>query len=131
MPHALPRPVLAAAVLAAGLAAAPAAAQAPPAANPAIAALLAQGAHWAGQNRPDLALRAYELVLAADPHNPEALAGAVQAEAALGNRPAAERLLAQLRALVPPGDARLQAAERGLRAATLDRAVLADARRLA
>lgn len=131
MPHALPRPVLAAAVLAAGLAAAPAAAQAPPAANPAIAALLAQGAHWAGQNRPDLALRAYERVLAADPHNPEALAGAVQAEAALGNRPAAERLLAQLRALVPPGDARLQAAERGLRAATLDRAALADARRLA
>ncbi|MCX7686080.1 MAG: cellulose synthase subunit BcsC-related outer membrane protein [Acetobacteraceae bacterium] len=119
----------AAAVVAAALAGGPAAAQAP--ASPAIAALLAQGAHWAGQNRPDLALRAYERALAADPQNPEALAGAAQAEAALGNRAAAERLLGQLRALVPPGDPRLVSAERGIRVAITDRAALADARRLA
>lgn len=122
-----------AAALAAALAATavsqPAMAQAP--ATPAIVALLAQGSHWAGQNRPDLALRAYERVLAADPRNPEALAGAAQAEAALGNRSAAERRLADLRAVVAPGDPRLIAAERGLRAAATDRAALADARRLA
>jgi tetratricopeptide (TPR) repeat protein len=121
--------MLAGALAMAAVAALPAMAWAQP--SPAIAALLAQGAHWAGQNRPDLALRAFERVLAADPRNPDALAGAAQAEAALGNRSAAERRLAELRAAVAPDDPRLVAAERGLRAAATDRAALADARRLA
>jgi tetratricopeptide (TPR) repeat protein len=126
----MPRLTVPAAFVAALLAAPAAMAQAP-AANPAIAALIAQGTHWTGQNRPDLALRAYERALAADPRNPDALAGAARAQATLGNRAAADRLLAELRAVLPAGDPRLAATERGLRAATTDAAAIADARRLA
>ncbi|MBV1796702.1 cellulose biosynthesis protein BcsC [Siccirubricoccus sp. G192] len=98
--------------------------------NGAVAALLRQGGHWRQQNRADLALRTYERVLAAEPANAEALAGAAQAEAQLGNRSAAEALLARLRQAAP-GDPRLAEVEAGIRGAGLDSAGLAEARRLA
>jgi len=100
-------------------------------ANPAITVLLAQGAHWVGQNRPDLALRAFERALAAEPRNPDALAGAARAQGQLGNAAAAERSMAELRTLLPTGEPRLVAAEAGMRGATMDRTALAEARRLA
>jgi Tfp pilus assembly protein PilF len=115
-------------LLGALLAAAPAAAQAP--ANGALATLLSQAEFWLGQNRPDQALRALERVLAAEPDNPDALARAARAHAALGDRATAERLLARLRQ-VSPGDARLPAAEEALRSAVIDPAGLAEARALA
>ncbi|WP_198378962.1 tetratricopeptide repeat protein, partial [Neoroseomonas rubea] len=71
----------------------PAAAQPTPGA---LGILLQQARHWQEQNRPDLALRAYERVLATAPRNPEALAGAAEAQAALGNRTEAEALIARL-----------------------------------
>ncbi|GGC26566.1 cellulose biosynthesis protein [Siccirubricoccus deserti] len=115
------------ALLGLALAAGPAIAQE----NGAVGALLRQGAHWQEQNRPDLALRSFERVLAAEPTNATALAGAARAEAQLGNATAAEALLTRLRQGVPAGDARVQDAEAGLRGARLDREGLAEARRLA
>lgn len=97
----------------------------------ALGTLLAQGEHWLRENRPDLAIAAFERVLGADPTNADALAGAAQAEAARGNRGAAEALLARLRRAVGPGDPRIAAAEARLRGAAIDRDTLAEARRLA
>jgi hypothetical protein len=74
--------VLAAAALAAGLP--PAAAQQQPplpvaASQTAVSALLDQASFWRLQNRPDMALRAFERVLVADPDHLDALAGAAAA----------------------------------------------------
>ena len=117
------------------LAAAPAAAQVLAVATPsgsekAIAALLAQANYWRLQNRPDQVARALDRVLAVDPRNPEALASAAQAQAQLGNRAAADALIARLRA-ASPADPRLQEADVTVRAATIDQDALLDARRLA
>ncbi|WP_149537184.1 cellulose biosynthesis protein BcsC [Siccirubricoccus phaeus] len=117
-----------AAALAAGLLLAPGAAMAQ---QNALATLLAQGEHWLRENRPELAITAFNRVLGADPANPDALAGAAAAEAAQGNRAAAEALLARLRRAVGAGDPRLAAAESRLRGAAIDREALAEARRLA
>jgi len=97
--------------------------------NGAVAALLMQARHWQEQNRPDLALSAYERVLAADPRNAEALAGAAAAEAARGNRTAAEALLARLRGVAPAAPA-VAAAEEALRGSAVNRATIEEARRL-
>ena len=116
-----------AALLAAALAAPlPALAQG----NAALAALVQQGRHWQAQQRPDLALRSFERALLADPQSPEALAGAAEAQAALGNRPAAEALLARLRA-VSPGTPAVAAAQEALRGSQVERSAIEDARRLA
>lgn len=95
----------------------------------AVTVLLQQARHWQEQNRPDLALSAFERVLAADPRNADALAGAAAAQAALGNRQAAEALLARLRE-VAPGTVAAAGARDALRAATTDRAAIDEARRL-
>lgn len=99
--------------------------------NGAIAVLLAQGAHWQGQDRPELALGAFERVLAADPSHAAALAGAAQAQAALGNQAAAQALLARLRQVTGSADPRAAEAEARVRGEAMDRDLLADARRLA
>ncbi|HZF74919.1 MAG TPA: cellulose synthase subunit BcsC-related outer membrane protein [Acetobacteraceae bacterium] len=99
--------------------------------NGAMATLLAQGEHWLAQNRPDLALSSFERVLVVEPGNAQALAGAAQAQAARGNRAAADAIVAQLRQQLGSVDPRLGAAESRLREASVDREVLADARRLA
>ncbi|MFZ4409630.1 MAG: tetratricopeptide repeat protein, partial [Paracraurococcus sp.] len=130
--------LLAGSALLAALAATPAAAQMFAAAAPgpssgsdkAIAALLEQANYWKLQNRPDQVARALDRVLAVDPRNGEALAGAAQAQAQLGNRAAADALIARLRA-ASPGDARLQETDVTVRAATVDQTAVAEARRLA
>lgn len=95
----------------------------------ALAALVQQGRHWQAQQRPDLALRSFERALLADPNSPDALAGAAEAQAALGNRPAAEALLARLRA-VAPGAPVVAAAQEALRGSQVERSAIEDARRL-
>ncbi|WP_431271076.1 tetratricopeptide repeat protein [Dankookia sp. P2] len=96
----------------------------------AIAVLLEQANYWRLQNRPDQVVRALERVLAVDPRNPEALASAAQAQAQLGNRAAADALIARLRA-ASPADQRLQETDVTVRAATIDQNALLEARRLA
>ncbi|CAH0150961.1 cellulose biosynthesis protein BcsC [Roseomonas sp. CECT 9278] len=97
--------------------------------NGALAALVQQGRHWQAQQRPDLALRSFERALLADPSSPDALAGAAEAQAALGNRPAAEALLARLR-VVAPGAPAVAAAQEALRGSQVERSAIEDARRL-
>ncbi len=132
--HDLPRSALAGAVLAAALAAGPAAAQTlaarPAASETAIATLLEQANFWRLQNQPAQAARALDRVLAIDPRNAEALAGAAQAQAQLGNQAAADALIARLRA-VAPADPRLLETDVAVRAATVDQGAVAEARRLA
>ena len=104
----------------------------PPAPAGAASALLAQASYWQAQNRPDLALNAFERVLAAAPDNTAALAGAAQAQAALGNRAASEALLARLRRVAGPTNTRVVSdAEARVRGETVDREAIAEARRLA
>ncbi|MFC7473309.1 cellulose synthase subunit BcsC-related outer membrane protein [Dankookia sp. GCM10030260] len=117
------------------LAALPAAAQVLAVATPsgsekAIAALMEQANYWRLQNRPDQVVRTLERVLTVDPRNPEALASAAQAHAQLGNRAAADALMARLRA-ASPADQRLQETDVTVRAATIDQNALLEARRLA
>lgn len=116
------------AVAAAGLAG-PALAQTQAPATGALTVLLQQARHWQEQNRPDLALLSFDRALAADPRNAEALAGAAQAQAAMGNRQAAEALLARLRA-VAPGSAGIANAQEALRGAAVSRDTITEARRL-
>jgi Tfp pilus assembly protein PilF len=131
-------PLIAAALALPGVALAQVPAQAParPAApaqggrEGAIAALLDQANYWRLQNRPELVVRTLERVLVVDPRNVEALAGAAQAHAQLGNRQPAESYLARLRQ-VAPDDPRLGETDITVRAATVDISALAEARRLA
>ncbi len=75
-------------------------------------------------------VRTLERVLAVDPRNADALAGAAQAQAQVGNRPAAEGYLARLRQIAP-NDPRVAETDINVRAATVDQGALAEARRLA
>ncbi|MBL6454955.1 BCSC C-terminal domain-containing protein [Belnapia sp. T6] len=112
-------------------AAAPATPQAVhPGTDPAVAALLDQANYWRLQNRPELVLRTLERVLAVDPRNAEALSGAAQSQAQLGNRQAAEGYLTRLKQLAP-NDPRLSETDITVRAATVDQSALNEARRLA
>ena len=117
---------LLAAVFGAALAGAPALAQD----TRGVQALLDQANYWRLQNRPELVVRTLERVLAVDPRNADALAGAAQAQAQVGNRPAAEAYLARLRQ-VAPNDPRVAETDINVRAATVDQGALAEARRLA
>ena len=95
-----------------------------------VQALLDQANYWRLQNRPELVVRTLERVLAVDPRNADALAGAALAQAQSGNRPAAEGYLARLRQ-VAPNDPRVAETDINVRAATVDQGALAEARRLA
>ncbi len=97
--------------------------------NGALAVLLQQARYWQDQNRPDLAIRSYDRALAADPRNADALAGAAEAQAAMGNRQAAEALLARLRS-VAPGTSAIAGAQDALRGAAVNRDTIEEARRL-
>lgn len=94
-----------------------------------IQALLDQANYWRLQNRPELVVRTLERVLAVDPSNADALAGAAQAQAQIGNRSAAEGYLARLRQAAPQ-DPRVSETDINVRAATVDQGALAEARRL-
>jgi tetratricopeptide (TPR) repeat protein len=121
--------LLGAVALAALAQGAPARAQAPAPANGAVGVLLQQARYWQQQNRPDLALSSFDRVLAADPRNAEALAGAAEAQAAMGNRAAAEALLGRLRA-VAPGSPGIAGTQEALRGAAVSREAIEEARRL-
>lgn len=95
-----------------------------------VQALLDQANYWRLQNRPELVVRTLERVLAVDPRNADALAGAALAQAQSGNRAAAESYLARLRQ-VAPNDPRVAETDINVRAATVDQGALAEARRLA
>jgi tetratricopeptide (TPR) repeat protein len=97
----------------------------------AVAALLAQGDYWRAQNRPELALPRYQRVLAVDPNNPAALAGAAQSQLALGDTAAAETLTSRLRQVTTGDDPRLAGLESAARASNIRPDQLAEARRLA
>lgn len=95
----------------------------------AVSTLLEQAHYWRLQNRPELVLRTLERVLIVDPRNVDALAGAAQSQAQLGNRQAAEGYLGRLRHVVP-NDPRLSDIDITVRAQTVDQGALAEARRL-
>ncbi len=106
-------------------------AEAPPApSGGAIAVLIRQAERWLAQDRADLAASSIERALVADPTNPAALAVAARVEAARGNRDAATSTLNRLRA-AGASDEQRAVAEQAVRAATIDRAAIDDARRLA
>lgn len=96
----------------------------------AVSVLLRQAERWLAQERADLAANSVERALAAEARNPEALALAARIEAARDNRAAANAYLARLREAGGDQQAR-SAAEEAVRVATIDRAGLEEARRLA
>ncbi|MGG5889721.1 cellulose synthase subunit BcsC-related outer membrane protein [Falsiroseomonas sp. HC035] len=95
----------------------------------AVNILIRQAERWLGQDRPDLAAAPVERALAAEPQNPSALAMAARLELARGNRDAANGYLARLQRT--GATAQLEAVQDAVRASTLDRTGLEEARRLA
>jgi Tfp pilus assembly protein PilF len=101
----------------------------PPGNAGAVGILIRQAERWLGQDRPDLAAAPVERALAAEPENPSALAMAARLELARGNRDAANGYLARLQRT--GATAQLEAVQDAVRASTLDRTGLEEARRLA
>ncbi|MBP0444030.1 tetratricopeptide repeat protein [Roseomonas sp. SSH11] len=104
-----------------------AAAPAPP--PRAFLILLDQANYWTAQGRPELAQQALDRLLQLDPNNPDVLAASAEVAAQNGDRPTAETYLARLNQIAPNTPAAMRAAQ-ALRAATVDQAILSDARRL-
>jgi len=101
-----------------------------PVPNPAVSLLVRQGQRWLDQGRPELAMSSVERVLSAEPRNADALILAARIEASRGNSAAATAYAARLRAAGgTPDQQAIMEAE--LRSATIDRAAIEDARRLA
>lgn len=101
----------------------------PPGASAAVNVLVRQADRWLAQDRLDLAAPAIERALQAEPNNPSALSVAARLEVARGNRDAANAYLARLgRTGATEQAAQVQGA---IRAATIDRTGLEEARRLA
>jgi len=115
-------------LLLATLVAAPAMAQEAPASG-AVGILIRQAERWLGQDRPDLAAAPIERALAAEPQNATALEVAARLELARGNRDAANGYLIRLQR--GGATAQVAAVQDALRASTLDRTGIEEARRLA
>jgi tetratricopeptide (TPR) repeat protein len=92
--------------------------------------LIRQAERWLAQDRPDLAAASIERALAAEPRNTAALAVAARVEAARSNRTAAAGFATRLREAGATEEQRA-VAENALRGATIDRAAIEEARRLA
>ncbi|MEI6158898.1 MAG: cellulose synthase subunit BcsC-related outer membrane protein [Roseococcus sp.] len=92
--------------------------------------LIRQAERWLGLERFDLAASSIERALAAEPRNTEALAVAARIEAARGNRAGAAGITARLREAGGTEEQRSQA-ETAVRAASIDRNAIEEARRLA
>jgi Tfp pilus assembly protein PilF len=107
----------------------PAPAAVSPSGSAAIAILIRQAERLIAQNQLAQASAAIERALAAEPQNPSALATAARLELARGNRDAAASYLARLQRT--GAVAQLQTVEDAVRAATLDRNALEEARQLA
>ena len=108
------------------------AAPAPAAPQPAsaVGVLMQQAQHWLDQNRPELADLAIQRAVAAEPRNPQVLLLALKVAAARNNREAAGAYAARLRGTGATPD-QLSAADNEVRAASLDRGAVEEARRLA
>lgn len=123
-----------------GVALVPAAAQAQPLGAQAAAAeasaarpvdiLIRQAERWLGLERFDIAASSIERALAAEPRNTQALALAARIEAARGNRAGAATITARLREAGGTEEQRATA-ETAVRAASIDRNAIEEARRLA
>ncbi|MBP0494641.1 cellulose biosynthesis protein BcsC [Roseomonas indoligenes] len=96
----------------------------------AVDVLVRQAERWLAQDRVELAGPAVERALAAEPNNPAVLAVAAKLEVARGNRGAADAYLARLRTTGATPEQQSQA-ETAVRSATVDRAAIEEARRLA
>ncbi|WP_421988880.1 cellulose synthase subunit BcsC-related outer membrane protein [Roseococcus sp.] len=96
----------------------------------AVDILIRQAERWLAQDRADLAAVSIERALAAEPRNTAALAMAARIEAARNNRTAAAGFATRLREAGATEEQR-SAAESALRGATIDRAAIEEARRLA
>ena len=92
--------------------------------------LIRQAERWLGLERLELAASSIERALAAEPRNTQALATAARIEAARGNRAGAATISARLREAGGTEEQR-SAAETAVRAASLDRNAIEEARRLA
>lgn len=95
-----------------------------------IAVLIGQASFWSAQGRPELAQQALDRLLTVDPNSPDVLLAAAEVSAQNGDRATAEVYVARLRQIAPDSPQRAQA-EVALRAASVDQAVLAEARNLA
>ncbi|MDB5414599.1 MAG: hypothetical protein JWR10_2934 [Rubritepida sp.] len=128
------------ALLLGGVALGPAAAQVQPvvgdasatAAAPvrAVDILIRQAERWLAQDRLDLAASSVERALAAEPRNTTALSLAARIEAGRNNRTAAAGFATRLREAGATDEQRA-VADTALRGATIDRAAIEEARRLA
>ncbi len=104
-------------------------AAAPAAARP-VDILIRQAERWLAMERLDLAASSIERALVAEPRNTQALAVAARIEAARGNRAGATAITSRLREAGGTEEQRVQA-ETAVRAASIDRNAIEDARRLA
>jgi tetratricopeptide (TPR) repeat protein len=107
-----------------------AAASSPAGAPGAVDVLVRQAERWLSQERVELAAPAVERALAAAPDDPAVLSVAARLEVARGNQEAANAYLARLRAAGATPEQQSQA-EGAVRGATVDRAGIEEARRLA
>jgi tetratricopeptide (TPR) repeat protein len=98
--------------------------------NVAVTTLLEQVEYWQTQNRPELAKRAVDRLLAASPNDPEVLALAADISAQLGDSKAVDTYLTTLRRLAP-NDPRIERIGRQRSFSEADRAALEEARGLA
>jgi cellulose synthase operon protein C len=104
-------------------------AAAPAAARP-VDILIRQAERWLAMERLDLAASSIERALVAEPRNTQALAVAARIEAARGNRAGATAITTRLREAGGTEEQRVQA-ETAVRAASIDRNAIEEARRLA
>ncbi|MCR0982470.1 tetratricopeptide repeat protein [Roseomonas populi] len=95
-----------------------------------IAVLIDQANFWSAQGRPELAQQALDRLLTVDPNSPDVLLAAAEVAAQSGDRATAEVYTARLRQIAPDSAQRAQA-ELALRAASVDQALLNEARNLA
>ena len=108
----------------------PSAPAAPAAPQSAVGVLVQQAQHWLDQGRPELADLSIQRAIAAEPHNPQLLLLAIKIAAARNNREAAGTYAAQLRSTGATPQ-QLGQADNEIRAASVDRNAIDQARRLA
>jgi len=92
--------------------------------------LIRQAERWLSLERYDLAASSIERALVVEPRNPAALAVSARIEAGRGNRAGAAAITARLREAGATDEQRATA-ETAVRAASIDRNAIEEARRLA
>lgn len=97
---------------------------------PAVSLLVRQAQRWLDLGRPELAAQSVQRALSTEPRNPEILLLALRVETARNNRASAASYVERLRGAGATPE-QLASADSELRAASLDRHALDEARRLA